>query len=104
MIIQIKPIEIEGITGLANELLIEVYNHTKTEDKVIVYYALRNSLETSSITRFETKEILTLPYKVLKSNRITIEGEDYLAYKQDSNSINSYISNLLGVTVLEEEL
>jgi hypothetical protein len=99
MIIQITPTEIEEINKFANELFIEVYNHTKTEDKVTVLYALRNSLETSSITRFETKEILTLPYKVLKSDRIIIEGEDFNQLMLDENFIVSYLINLLGLEI-----
>jgi hypothetical protein len=98
MIVKIQPTQIDNNT--ANELFIEVYNHTKTEDKVMVYYALRNSLETSSITRFETKEILTLPYKVLKSDRIIIEGEDFKQLMLDENFIISYLINLLELEIL----
>jgi len=99
MIIKIKSTNVEEINEFANELLIEVYNHTKTEDKVVVCYALRNSLETSSITRFETKEILTLPYKILKSDRVIIEGEDFNQLMLDENYIVSYLINLLGLEI-----
>jgi hypothetical protein len=99
MIIQITPTEIEEINKFANELFIEVYNHTKTEDKVIVYYALRNSLETSSITFFETQEVITLPYKTLKSSKIIIEGEDFNQLMLDENFIISYLINLLGLEI-----
>jgi|694.fasta_scaffold46355_6 hypothetical protein len=100
MIIQITPIEIEEINEFANELFIEVHTKTKTEDKVIVYYALRNSLETSSITFFETQEVITLPYKTLKSSKIIIEGEDFNQLMLDENYIISYIINLLGLEIL----
>ena len=43
-----------------------------------------------------------IPYKVMHSDKTVIEGEDYLTYKQDSDSINNYIANLLGVTPIEE--
>lgn len=97
MIIPIKPTEVEGINELANELLIEIHNHTLTKDKVTVLYALRNSLETSSITWFETKEVVTLPYKKLKSDRIIIEGENFEQLMLDENFIISYLINLLGL-------
>jgi hypothetical protein len=99
MIIQITPIEIEEINEFANELFIEVHTKTKTEDKVIVYYALRNSLETSSITFFETQEVITLPYKTLKSSKIIIEGEDFNQLMLDENFIVSYLINLLGLEI-----
>ena len=100
MIIQITPIEIEEINEFANELFIEVHTKTKTEDKVIVYYALRNSLETSSIPHAVTKNLFTLPYKILKSDKVIIEGEDFKALELDENFVVNYLCTLLNLEIL----
>jgi hypothetical protein len=94
---KIQEIQFPLNLGIADELRVFTREDLETENSIVVHYIL---IDTTKIT--DLGEGQQLPYKVLHSDKTTIEGEDYLAYKQDSNSINSYISNLLGVTPIEE--
>lgn len=96
MIIQIQPKNLEGINEIANELLIEVYdNNIVTKNNVRVYYHLRDTFQTTPILHHVTKEEVQLPYKILKSNTLFIEGEDFNSLMLDKNYIITYITNLL---------
>lgn len=93
----IQPIQFPLNIGTADTLRTHVREDLETENSIIAYYSLVDSSQTTEIVEGQQ-----LPYKVLYVDKLLVEGNDYLAYKQDSDSINNYIANLLGVTPIEE--
>lgn len=96
---KIQEIQFPLNLGIADELRVFTREDLETESSIVVHYILVDTTKTMDMGQGQQ-----IPYKVMHSDKTVIEGEDYLAYKQDPDSINNYIANLLGVTVLEEEL
>jgi hypothetical protein len=92
---KIQEIQFPLNLGIADELRVFTREDLETENSIIAHYILIDTTKTTDLGGGQQ-----LPYKVLHSNKILVEGEDYLTYKQDSNSINNYISNLLGVNII----
>lgn len=85
--------------GTADELRVFTRKDLETENSITVHYILVDTTKIMDIGQGQQ-----IPYKVLHTDKTLIEGDNYLTYKQDPDSINDYIANLLGVTIIEEEL
>lgn len=96
---KIQEIQFPLNIGTADELRVFTREDLETENSTVIPFVLVDTTKTTDIVGGQQ-----LPYKVLHSAKTTIEGDDYLTYKQDPDSINNYIANLLGVTPIEEEL
>lgn len=94
---KIQEIQFPLNLGIADELRVFTREDLETETSIVVHYILVDTTKTTDIGQGQQ-----IPYKVMYSDKTVIEGEDYLAYKQDPDSINNYIANLLGVTPIEE--
>lgn len=94
---KIQPIQFPLNIGTADELRVFIREDLETENSIVTHFALIDTNQTQEIVAGQQ-----LPYKPLYTDKTTIEGDDYLTYKQDPNSINNYIANLLGVTPIEE--
>jgi hypothetical protein len=87
---KIQPYEIAG-KGIATEALVEIQSRFTTQDKAVIYYDLRDETQTSTVRRLSDGAILTLPYKILSYQKITVTGDDRAAIGADA----TFASNIL---------
>ena len=87
---KIQPYEIAG-KGIAREALVEIQSRYTTQDKAVIYYDLRDTTQTSTARRLSTGEILTLPYKILSYQKITVTGNDRASIGADA----TFASNIV---------
>jgi len=87
---KIQPYTIEG-KGIAREALVEIQSRFTTEDKAVIYYDLRDTTQTSTVRRLSNGEILTLPYKILSYQKITVTGNDRASIGADA----TFASNIV---------
>ena len=87
---KIQPYEIEG-KGIATEALVEIQSRYTTQDKAVIYYDLRDKTQTSTVRVYTTGEILTLPYKILSYQKITVTGNDRASIGADA----TFASNIV---------
>jgi hypothetical protein len=87
---KIQPYEITG-KGIATEALVEIQSRFTTEDKAVIYYDLRDTTQTSTARRLSNGEILTLPYKILSYQKITVTGNDRASIEADA----TFASNIV---------
>ena len=87
---KIQPYTIEG-KGVAREALVEIQSRYTTQDKAVIYYDLRDTTQTSTARRLSTGEILTLPYKILSYQKITVTGNDRASIGADA----TFASNIV---------
>ena len=87
---KIQPYEIAG-KGIAREALIEIQSRFTTQDKAVIYYDLRDTTQTSTARRLSDGAILTLPYKILSYQKITVTGNDRASIGADS----TFASNIV---------
>jgi hypothetical protein len=87
---KIEPYTIEG-QGVATEALVEIQSRFTTQDKAVIYYDLRDKTQTSTVRVLTTGEILTLPYKILSYQKITVTGDDRAAIGADA----TFASNIV---------
>jgi hypothetical protein len=87
---KIQPYTIEG-KGIAREALVEIQSRFTTEDKAVIYYDLRDTTQTSTARRLSNGEILTLPYKILSYQKITVTGNDRASIGADA----TFASNIV---------
>lgn len=88
----IQPVQFPLNIGTATELKIQVLEHTDNETSVNVHYHLEDTTKTTILSSGGS-----LPYRILYSNNIILEGQDYLDYKANSANLDTLIINLLGV-------
>ena len=72
---KIQPYEILGV-GVATEALIEIQSRYTTQDRAVIYYDLRDKTQTMDVRVYATGEIITLPYKIISYQKITVSGND----------------------------
>jgi hypothetical protein len=87
---KIQPYEIVG-KGIATEALIEIQSRYTTQDKAVIYYDLRDTTQTSNVRVYTTGEILTLPYKVISYQKITVTGDDRAAIGADAKFASNIV-------------
>jgi hypothetical protein len=87
---KIEPYTIEG-KGIATEALVEIQSRFTTQDKAVIYYDLRDTTQTSNVRVYTTGEILTLPYKILSYQKITVTGNDRTSIGADA----TFASNIV---------
>ena len=87
---KIQPYEIVG-KGIATEALVEIQSRYTTQDKAVIYYDLRDKTQTSTVRVYTTGEILTLPYKILSYQKITVTGNDRTSIGADA----TFASNIV---------
>jgi hypothetical protein len=87
---KIQPYEIAG-KGIATEALVEIQSRFTTQDKAVIYYDLRDTTQTSNVRVYTTGEILTLPYKILSYQKITVTGNDRTSIGADA----TFASNIV---------
>lgn len=87
---KIQPYEIAG-KGIAREALIEIQSRFTTQDKAVIYYDLRDTTQTSTARRLSDGAILTLPYKILSYQKITVTGNDRASIGADA----TFASNIV---------
>jgi hypothetical protein len=87
---KIEPYTIEG-KGIATEALVEIQSRYTTQDKAVIYYDLRDKTQTMDVRIYATGEIVTLPYKIISYQKITVTGDDRAAIGADA----TFASNIL---------
>ena len=87
---KIQPYEILGV-GIATEALVEIQSRYTTQDKAVIYYDLRDKTQTSTVRRLSDGTILTLPYRVISYQKITVTGDDRAAIGADA----TFASNIV---------
>ena len=87
---KIQPYEILGV-GIATEALVEIQSRYTTQDKAVIYYDLRDKTQTMDVRVYATGEIVTLPYKILSYQKITVTGDDRAAIGADA----TFASNIV---------
>jgi hypothetical protein len=80
---RIKPRLIEG-KGTASEILYEFHGRFAKATEGVVYYHLVDNTQTSTVRRLSNGEILTLPYKIVFSEKIKVTGNDLATLKANS--------------------
>ena len=87
---KIQPYEIQGV-GIATEALIEIQSRYTTQDKAVIYYDLRDKTQTSTVRRLSDGAILTLPYRIISYQKITVTGDDRASIGADA----TFASNIV---------
>lgn len=87
---KIQPYEILGV-GVATEALIEIQSRYTTQDRAVIYYDLRDKTQTMDVRVYATGEIITLPYKIISYQKITVSGNDRAEIGADA----AFASNIL---------
>jgi hypothetical protein len=87
---KIQPYEILGV-GIATEALVEIQSRYTTQDKAVIYYDLRDKTQTMDVRVYATGEIVTLPYKIISYQKITVTGDDRAAIGADA----TFASNIV---------
>ena len=87
---KIQPYEIVG-KGVATEALVEIQSRYTTQDKAVIYYDLRDKTQTSTVRRLSDGTILTLPYRVISYQKITVTGNDRTSIGADA----TFASNIV---------
>jgi hypothetical protein len=80
---RIKPRVIEG-KGIASEILYEFHGRFAKATEGVVYYHLKDKTQTTQIRRINGNEVLTLPYRIVFSEKIKVTGNDLATLKQNS--------------------
>jgi hypothetical protein len=75
MIEKIQAYEVPG-KGTATQAKVEVQSRYTTQDKAIIYYDLRDPNQTMDVYVISTGGTITLPYRILSYQKITVTGED----------------------------
>ena len=70
--------------GTATEILYEFHNRSARETEGEVYYHLVDKTQTSTVRRLSNGEIVTLPYKIVFSEKIKVRGNDLATLKTNS--------------------
>ena len=80
---KIQPYEVQGV-GIATEALVEIQSRYTTQDKAVIYYDLRDKTQTMDVRVYATGEIVTLPYKIISYQKITVTGDDRASIGADA--------------------
>jgi hypothetical protein len=95
---RIKPRVVEG-KGTATEILYEFHGRFARQTEGEVYYHLVDKTQISTVRRLNDGVILTLPYKILFSEKIKVIGNDLANLKVNS----AYAKNIAFTRSPEEE-
>jgi hypothetical protein len=92
---KIQPIQFPLNIGTATDLEIHVLEHTENETSVNVHFHL---LDVNLTTVILGGTIL--PHRRLYANNMVLQGQDFIDYKANPETLTTLIVNMLGVTVL----
>ena len=79
---KIKPITVQG-KGIATEILYEYYSRFARDQEATVYYHLRDTSQSTSAFDMRNGQTVTLPYKIVYSEKLRIIGSELDILKQD---------------------
>jgi len=95
---RIKPRVVEG-KGTATEILYEFHDRFARQTEGEVYYHLVDKTQISTVRRLNDGVMLTLPYKILFSEKIKVTGNDLANLKANS----AYAKNIAFTRSPEQE-